>query len=164
MNTDRSAVIVLLLRCFLGFALFVPLGIDKLTAFPGSAAGLVESSPGDDPRRRASETFAVLVFVHVAVCRDARWAGAFGGLADTPRVYRDGFPAGGAELRHHPGVAGSEPRPTTWSFWPLASGATSSPMTTATGSAPGCGRKVEVTWTASSQHSRPSSASTQVPP
>ena len=43
MNTDRSAVIVLLLRCFLGFALFVPLGIDKLTAFPGSAAGLVES-------------------------------------------------------------------------------------------------------------------------
>ena len=43
MNTDRSAVIVLLLRCYLGFALFLPLGIAKLAAFPGSAAGIVES-------------------------------------------------------------------------------------------------------------------------
>ncbi len=43
MHSDRSAVVVLLLRCFLGFALFVPLGIDKLAAFPGSSAGLVDS-------------------------------------------------------------------------------------------------------------------------
>ncbi len=43
MNNDRSAVIVLVLRCFLGFALFLPLGIDKIAAFPGSSAGIVES-------------------------------------------------------------------------------------------------------------------------
>jgi len=43
MNNDRSAVIVLVLRCFMGFALFLPLGIDKIAAFPGSSAGIVES-------------------------------------------------------------------------------------------------------------------------
>ena len=43
MNNDRSAVIVLVLRCFLGFALFLPLGIGKIAAFPESSAGLVES-------------------------------------------------------------------------------------------------------------------------
>ncbi len=42
MNTDRSALIVLVLRCYLGFALFLPLGIGKLTGFPGSAAGMVD--------------------------------------------------------------------------------------------------------------------------
>ena len=43
MNTDRSGLIVLLLRCYLGFALFLPLGIGKLASFPGSAAGMVDS-------------------------------------------------------------------------------------------------------------------------
>ena len=41
MTTDRSAVVVLLLRCFLGMALFLPLGITKLAGYPGSAAGMV---------------------------------------------------------------------------------------------------------------------------
>ena len=44
MNTNRSAMIVLLLRCFLSLALFLPLGIAKLGSFPASAAGLVESN------------------------------------------------------------------------------------------------------------------------
>jgi uncharacterized membrane protein YphA (DoxX/SURF4 family) len=42
MKTERSAVIVLLLRCFLGFALFLPLGIDKIAGFPGSSVEIVE--------------------------------------------------------------------------------------------------------------------------
>ena len=41
MNADRSAVVVLLLRCYLGLSLFLPLGIDKLAGFPASAAGMV---------------------------------------------------------------------------------------------------------------------------
>ena len=44
MNVDRSAMLVLLLRCYLGLALFLPLGIAKLASFPGSAAGMVESN------------------------------------------------------------------------------------------------------------------------
>ena len=43
MNADRSALIVLLLRCYLSLALFLPLGIAKLAGFPGSAAGMVDS-------------------------------------------------------------------------------------------------------------------------
>ncbi len=38
---DRQAVIVLLLRWYLGLALFVPLGLGKLAGFPGGAAGMV---------------------------------------------------------------------------------------------------------------------------
>ena len=41
MTTDRSAVIVLLLRCYLALALFLPLGITKLAGYPASAAGMV---------------------------------------------------------------------------------------------------------------------------
>lgn len=42
MNSERSATVVLLLRLYLGVALFVPLGIGKLAEFPDSSAGLVD--------------------------------------------------------------------------------------------------------------------------
>ena len=41
MNTDRSAVIVLLLRCYLSLALFLPNGIGKFANFEGAAASIV---------------------------------------------------------------------------------------------------------------------------
>lgn len=42
----QRATVVLLLRLYLGLALFVPLGIGKLAAYPGSAAGMVERFSG----------------------------------------------------------------------------------------------------------------------
>jgi len=43
MDKSHSAVIVLLLRLFLGFALFIPLGVGKIAEFPASSAGVVEN-------------------------------------------------------------------------------------------------------------------------
>ncbi len=42
MNDASSAIVVLLLRLYLGLALFLPLGIGKLAGFPDSSAGMVE--------------------------------------------------------------------------------------------------------------------------
>ncbi len=42
MSSERSAIVVLLLRLYLGAALFLPLGVGKLAGFPASSAGMVE--------------------------------------------------------------------------------------------------------------------------
>ncbi len=42
LSRERLSIVVLLLRLYLGVALFLPLGIGKLAGFPGSSAGLME--------------------------------------------------------------------------------------------------------------------------
>ena len=42
MDKDHSALVVLLLRLYMGFAVFLPLGIGKLAGYPDSSAGMVE--------------------------------------------------------------------------------------------------------------------------
>lgn len=46
MDEDRSAPLVLLLRLYVGFAVFIPLGVQKLAGYPESAAAMVEGFGG----------------------------------------------------------------------------------------------------------------------
>ena len=42
MNPDQRAQVVLILRCYVGFALFLPLGVGKLVGYPAASSDMVD--------------------------------------------------------------------------------------------------------------------------